>query len=393
MEKSAPMKYSQIKHRIKRSQAQAKALGFFFLLGTLAVAVLACLPLATVNGATLGVVAFWKPFATLFSGNVLANFKANTEAVLVAVLYAIMLLSLLINVIRSLTKLGWLFKSKASKLYGFNRNMYAMDGLAKIFSASFNCVIAYHLLIALVTGGIALSLLGYIALAFGVVWHLLLTPFTGNVSLYTTENGITEEKREVGNFAPIFRNVLQLVALGGIIFFFVKYVSKTDVLGNAIATLVERGAKAFVDVPGSLIVPAICLVLTFFIIGMSAYVFGVKEYDSEGAKERGRKTNLVLSLFVFFITVAVYVVGLILKKGQITNELIYVALIALGMFILEILLCKYPRVPVENADEVSVDEYLKKDEEKYGEQKNDQMVTPFYPYPFFPQLPSNVDKK
>lgn len=387
MEKSAPMKYSQIKHRIKRSQAQAKTLGVFFLLGTLVVTALACLSLAMVNGVALGVATFWKPFVTLFSGNILTNFKVNAEAVIIAVLYTIMLLTLLVNTIRSFTKLNWLFKRKASKLYGFNRNMYAMDALAKIFSASFSCVLCYHLFIALVAGGITLSLVGYVLLAFGLVWHLLLTPFTGNVSLYTTEDGITEEKREVGNFAPILRNVLQIVALGGIAFFFIKYVIKTDILGNAISMLVDLRIA-----PMALIMPAVCLLLAFFIMGMFTYVFGVKEYDSEGAKERGRKTNLVLSLFVFLMALLAYVVGIIFSKEQVATELIYIALVAFAMFILEILLRKYPRLPEENADEVSVDEYLDKDEENYGEKKKEEPAPSFYPYPFLLQIPQNTDK-
>ncbi|MBR2023940.1 MAG: hypothetical protein IJ996_05465 [Clostridia bacterium] len=393
MENSTPMKYSQIKHRIKRSQAQAKTLGFFFLIGTLAITVLACLPLAVVEGSSLGVLKFWKPFVTLFSGGkILDVLKANVIAVNIAVLYAFMLLGLLVNVIRSLAKLGWLFKGKASKLYGFNRNMYAMEDLAKLFSRSFNCVLCFHLLIALFAGGITVTIFGYIALAVGVVWHLIFTPIAGNVSLYTTENGITEEKRQVGNFAPIFRNVLQLCALGGVLFFFVKYITATDILGGMIDTMVERGiVKAFVDTPRTLIVPCVSILFTIFVMGTSAYALGIKEYDSEGAKGRGLG-NLWLYLFVFLIAVAMYVVGMVIVKGQYTNELIYIALIALGMFVLEILLRKYPRVPEVNADDVDVDEYLTKDEETYA--PKDSAPVPMFPHPYwmgqYPQIP---DKK
>ena len=340
------MKYSQIKHRIKRSQAQAKTLGFFFLIGTLAIAVLACLPLAVVNGTSLGVTAFWKPLVTLFSGGkILDNLKVNVIAVNISVLYAFMLIGLLVNVIRSLVKLGWLFKTKASKLYGFNRNMYAMEDLAKLFSKSFNCVLCFHLLIALFAGGITVTMFGYIALIVGVVWHLIFTPAVGNVSLYTTENGITEEKRQVGNFAPVLRNVLQLCALGGVLFFFVKYITATDILGGMVDTIVDRGiVKAFIDTPRTLIVPCVSILFTVFVMCASAYALGIKEYDSEGAKGRG-VCNLWLYLLIFFTAVAMYVVGVIIVKKQYTNELIYIALVALGMFILEILLRKYPRVP------------------------------------------------
>ena len=393
MENSTPKKYSQIKHRIKRSQAQAKTLGFFFLLGTLALVVLACFPLATVSGGSLGVTQFWKPFVSLFKGGKFVDaLKSNVISVNIAVLYACMLLGLLVNAIRSLAKLGWLFKRKASKLYGFNRNMYAMEDMAKLFSKTFNCILCFHLLIALFAGGIKLNVLGYVTLAVGVVWHLFFTPFTGNVSLYTTENGIEEEKRKVGNFAPIFRNFLQLCALAGVLIFFVKYIAATNLIGGMIDTLVARGfVKAFIDTPRTLIVPCVSILFTIFVMGASSYALGVKEYDSEGAKGRGA-CNLWLYLFIFLTAVAMYVVGVAVVKGQYTNELIYIALIALGMFVLEILLGKYPRVPVVNADEVDVDTYLSKDEETYGEKQNNSPV-PMFPHPYwmgqYPQFPEN----
>lgn len=378
MENTTSKKYSQIKHRIKRSQAQAKTLGFFYLLGILAVTVLACLPIAQVNGAELGVAGFWKPLARMFnSRDILKAFYADIAGVIIAVLYASMLLGLFVNVIRSFVKLSWLFKRKASKLYGFNRNMYAMEDLAKIFSKTLNAVICFHLLIAFIAGGIALNLLGIITLAFGVAWHIILTPIVGNVSLYTTEDGITEEKRQVGNFTPILRNVLQLCATGGILLFSVNYATKPAVLKDMIVKLAGGDINFFLKNPQLLIVPILSIALLIIVMSMTSYALGIKEFDSEGARERGRKGYLFASLFAFIVTVAMYVVGMLMAQDQISLELVYIALIAFAMFIIEILLRKYPKYPTVNKDEVDTDTYLEEDEKNYGVKS----VTPAPSYP------------
>lgn len=392
MENTIPTKYSEIKHRIKRSQAQAKTLGFFYLLGVLAITVLACLPLAKVREVTLGVAGFWQPFTKLFEkgGTMVELLKANVIGVSIAVLYTCMLLGLLVNVLASFAKLSWLFKRNASKLYGFNRNMYAMEALAKLFSRTFNCVICFHLLIALVAGGMQLTVLSYVTLGVGLVWHLVLTPIAGNVSLYTTEDGIREEKRQVGNFTPIVRNVLQLGVTGVILYWFVRNIGKLCLVKSFIVDLTTNGVKAITADPKLILVPVLSIVLTVLIMCMCAYALGIKEFDSEGAKERGRKGFLWISLFTFIIAVAIYVVGLLFAKHQLTRELIYIALVSLAMFVVEILLRKYPKFPSVNKDEVSVEKYLTDDEKNYGMQGFQPM--PFFPYPYMPYAPYWVEQ-
>ena len=63
--KEAEKKRAYIKQRIMKEQGKAKTIGFFFFLALLAVTALACLPLIEIEGATLGVVAFWQPFVAL----------------------------------------------------------------------------------------------------------------------------------------------------------------------------------------------------------------------------------------------------------------------------------------------------------------------------------------
>ena len=131
-QKKAPKKYLHIKHCIKKMQGRAKWVGTLYVIAMALIIGLACFQPITFEGGAIGVFEFWKPF-TLFTsgGDLLTIIMDNVISLTIALLYAVMLLIVLINFISALCHMGWLFKKKASKLYGFNRNMYAMDDIEK----------------------------------------------------------------------------------------------------------------------------------------------------------------------------------------------------------------------------------------------------------------------
>ena len=101
-------------------------MGILYLIATVFLAAMAFLPL--VYGTSVGsmwVKNFWKPFLEL------KNIKTSETAVIlnafVALVYALLLLTVVINVLKSLSKLGRLFKKRASRLNGFNRTVIAME--------------------------------------------------------------------------------------------------------------------------------------------------------------------------------------------------------------------------------------------------------------------------
>ena len=164
MMKRTPSKATLLKKRVRKIQNRAKFVGILYLLGTIGlVAIAACLPLLTgtcitaADGVTMPVMTFYQPIVNLFvSGTeAFASLTATkiTELIVVA-LFGIMLLTMAINVLRSIGKLGWLFKRRASYSNGFNRNMYAMDDMAKRFSNSLYTLVVMHVFIYLFSCGV-----------------------------------------------------------------------------------------------------------------------------------------------------------------------------------------------------------------------------------------------
>ena len=346
--------YVQAKARITRAQGKAKAIGLLYLVALLAVTALACLPLVTVEGLTLGVMEFWKPFTQLSEG---LNGKLLVLAA--AVVYGIMLLILLINVIKAFGKLNWLFKKKASRLYGFNRNMYAMDDIGNFFSSSFAAVVVCHFLIVVILktaeAAVVLQPLAFIVLALGVLAHFACGLFAGNVSLFSTEGAIVEEKRELGNFAPFVRNLLQIVAAAAITYFFVG----SNNLNATFQTLVkEGGLKELLASPMNLIMPALEFLMLVWLVGMFAYALGTTEFDMEGKEAAGRKSFLVFSILMLLTAAGAYVCGKFVLSVAVSDNVLIIAGICLVMMIEEICTLKYPVEKTEDLDEVDPGTYL-----------------------------------
>ncbi|MBS5024047.1 MAG: hypothetical protein KH054_12955, partial [Firmicutes bacterium] len=151
-------------------------------------------------------------------------------------IYAVMLLTLVINVIKSLSRLSRLFKKKASRVNGYNRNLLAMERMGKIFSGTYCVFIAFPFMIHLISGA-GFSNLFYIAVAIGLIFHFWCGLVGGNVSWFTTGDTLEEEKRLVGRWAPFFRNLAQLVFVALIMYF----ISRTNLMLNALKWM-EKGA-------------------------------------------------------------------------------------------------------------------------------------------------------
>ena len=162
-----------LKKRVRTVQGKAKTVGMLYLLGIVLMAV-ACAVLTLVTNTVVSGSKFTQMpimnaislIVALFKGGIVNVIKDAElmRAIISLLLYIIMMLALVINILRALGKLGWLFKTKASYTYGFNRNMYAMDGLGKIFSGSFSALILTNLFMVLLFT--QKTVLLYIPLAF-----------------------------------------------------------------------------------------------------------------------------------------------------------------------------------------------------------------------------------
>ena len=362
-------KYAYIKLRISKAQAKAKRVGFFYLLGLVVLTALACLPLVTYKVDDQTVLSF----SVMKVIDVVVGF-VNTKAlalpeyeVIGLAVYAVLLLVLVINLFRALGKLGWLFTKKASNLYGVNRNMYAMDDLGKIFSASFVWVVVANVVMMLMYQINSVEMLAYAFIGVFFVFHFLCGLSGGKVSLFSTEGGSIEEvKRQIGRFTPFVRNLLQIAAVAAIFYFIVDAAWLTEMkeiyfnVGNA------NISKAPVDpatgkavfwqealvYAWACVIPALLVLIILFAVGMLSHAAGTREFDMEGVETPGRKKFLGNAIFAVLMAGGVFAVQKFVQPEAAVTEafmtsVYIVAGIALAMAIIELILINHPRTKEE----------------------------------------------
>ncbi len=350
-----------VKKRIAKAHSKAEFVGILYLIATVFLAAMAFLPL--VYGTSVGsmwVKNFWKPFLEL------KNIKTSETAVIlnafVALVYALLLLTVVINVLKSLSKLGRLFKKRASRLNGFNRNVIAMEEMGKIFSGTYCVFIAFPFMIHLVSGA-GFANLFYISVAVGLIFHFWCGLVGGNVSLFTVGDNPVEEKRTLGRVAPFFRNIAQLVFVGLIMYF----ISESNLMLNAVKWL-ENNAfselfKSKMDVLIYGVLPLLQLLVCIWTLVLLKHATATTEFDREGMEASGMRNFRVFSI-ITFITAAVFFALLFVAKGKQdfiapTMSTLYLAIVALAAIIEEFCMCRLPNVkgnPAEVSEEASVAE-------------------------------------
>ncbi len=330
--------------RIKKAQRKAKWMGFFYLIGTIAMLGFAFLNLVgiknTENNSVWAVTAlnFYEPFLKFE-----AKLNYQTLRIIpVAVIYALLLLALVINVFRSLSKLNWLFKKKASQKYGYNRNAFAMEDMGRIYSQSFAAVLL--VCFAFYLSGGTFTMFAYVAAGAGLFLHFWLGLVSGNVSLFSVEEGVgvVEEKRKYGRFSPIVRNLIQWAAVVGMAYFF----TKISILHSTVLGFENGGLKTFLGDMNQIILLALEVLAMLCWVVLVVHAASNSEFDPDGRKAAGRKRFVWFSLFVFLLSAGLVAVRYFLLKEAFKDNMntIYLAAVAFGAFFFELILCRLPRL-------------------------------------------------
>ena len=343
-----------LKRRVSSVHAKAEAVGIFYLIATVLIAAAAFLPI--LYGTSVGdmwVANFWKAFPDL------VNIKTSAVAVLLnagcAGLYALLLLTAVINVLRSLSRLSRLFKTKASRVNGYNRNAMAMEEMGKIYSGTYCVFIVFPFMIHLISGA-GFTNLYYIAIAVGLVFHFWLGLVGGNVSQFTVGTETEEEKRTLGRIAPFFRNFAQLVFVGLIMY----YISETNLMLNALKWLetnafstLFKGAKMDLVYYGA--IPFLQLLCCLWTVVLLKHATAPTEYHRDGMDAPGMKNFRVFS-FLLLITSGLLVGLMFLAASKRTfiaptMGTLFIAVIALAALIEEFCMCRLPNVKGKVAEE------------------------------------------
>ena len=377
--KRIPSKATLLKKRVRKIQGRAKFVGILYLLGTIGLlAITACMPLLAgtviaTDVAVMPVLTFYQPIVDLFANGAEAfNSLTATQVteLIVVVLFAAMLLTMVLNVLRSIGKLGWLFKRRASYSNGFNRNMYAMDDMAKRFSNSLYTLVVIHLFIYLFSGASAqITTNAYIALGVGFGLHFICGLIGGTVTLFSTGDRVEEEVRENGLFVFFVRNLLQIAAVAAIAYFLLQesvLVAKIQELLKLV--LEEKKPIAEIDWMG--VIPAgIELLAWIFISVLAGHAIADTEFNRDGVVGSGMRNFAIFS----FLTALVLAAGIALPMlgigvataTELNQNLLIAAAVALVAFLLDCII--RPRTRDDSDyDDVDMDAYFQGGEQRYN---------------------------
>lgn len=360
-----PKEMRSMVKRIKRTRARATYTGFLYLIAIFAITGLAVLP--TLNMDYVNVIPGLNGDAKMLWDD-LNSLGANVSTIS-RVLYLIMLIVLIVNVVRGVMQLGSLFKTKASKTYGLNGNVYAMQALGKAFSNSFAVVFINYTLIALLNAstqnpGEAVLIFSkfffakdseYTNLDFiffvGTSFRLWLGFIGAKISYYVAEvgEGVTEEKRQVGRFASFVRNYLQLNVCSFISLNLLDISKIGGFVNNALSGAFKMDIAAILQ-----------LVIVLFWIVLVVHATNMTEYNFEGAKGKGMKNYSIFIFLTFIAAVALYAVEDSSFSFDIENNTYFTTMfIALGAFVMSIiqfLMRNAPGLPTEEEEEEVVEQ-------------------------------------
>ena len=373
--------YRLTKKRIDKTRARAQWVGFLYSVAMCLLAVLAVLPTLNVKYAFLPIPALGAASENSFVDGVKSFMKINLLEKAVVVLYGFMLLVLITNIFRIFNKFNWLFKKEASRTYGFNRNVYAMENVAKYFSFAFTTVLVVNVLILLLNGsylgvskfsfaeGVLVAFKFFpriptalVTVAFGVFVHLYLGFLGAKTSLFVdnaSNTGIVEEKRGYGRFAPLFRNTLQIIVTLGLAYCLLQVSQISVYLKTLLKIELSEGETASM-------IPALLQmgILVFWIV-LASYATGMVEFNREGADGKGMWVFKCFITLTLVAGVALYLLNtnytrFDLENLESFNGILLVGL-ALIMGIVELLMRNAPRekaVKEALSDEMEFDEYF-----------------------------------
>ena len=316
----------QMKRRIRKTRGKAQIVGCLYLIGTILLAALAVLPTLNIPGiAVMGDnTALWAEL----------NLGANVDTIC-RVLYVLMLLIVIINVFKAFSKLGWLYKKKASKTYGLNRNVYAMQSLGKIFSSSFAVIIINSFLIVLLSGSYAGALTDFEAFKAILADNMFVAGIPNMLIIIAV------------GVASLFRNILQIAVALAIPYLVLKLNVVNDFVGSIIGDATA---------PDS-ILAILQLVIVLCWLVLIKHATATTEFNAEGADGAGMKNFTVFMFFTLVASVAMYFLGGF--EGDASTCAIALLGISFVMFVIQILLRKAPGLPEEEGDvpeDVELDE-------------------------------------
>ena len=386
--KGVSQRYAYIKQRIAIMHRKAKICGLVYLFGTIGLVIIAvCMPLITgtcitADGATMPILTFYQPIVNFFANGIQA-FSLLTAAqmidLIMVLLFAVMLLIMSINVLRSIGKLGWLFKRRASYLNGFNRNMYAMDEMANRFSNSLYTLVVIHLFMYLFSSDFSaagqettlqITMNAYIVLGLGFGLHFICGLIGGTVTLFSTGGKLEEETRKNGLFVFFVRNLIQIATVVAIVYFLLQESILVVKIQEFLKLILEE-KKPLAEIDWMRAIPAGTELLAWiFIAVLAGHAIADTEFNRDGVVGAGMR-NFAIFAFLTALALAACIalpmlgIGVADKATELNQNLLIAAAVAFVAFLLDCII--RPRMPDNsNCDNVDIEAYFQDGEQTYN---------------------------
>lgn len=351
-----------LKNRIVKTRTRAKWVGVVYLIACFFVLVSACFPLMKSDYVDIGLAEVWREFS-------LDSFQSMREAVniipfFLAVLYIGMLIILAIMFIRTLLRLRGLFKSKANRKYGFNRNVNAMQRIGQVFSVMFAVVLGFYFLLFMLSGSGEPTVFFYVFVILCLTLHFLGGIRGGKASYFDVgESGQMEERRRrIGRTVPFIRNFVQIIGVFSMMSLFLQ----TSRIHECIEAMLRK--DVWVNHFWTNAISFMSLLLQFVtaisLLTLLKHATGTTEFDIDGTRVSGMKNYRVFAFFIFLASGATFFYRKLFGEvslrysgaaGQTVVEIfcwtdklsLILAAIGLAMFVFEVLMRNYPRERVE----------------------------------------------
>ena len=141
---------------------------------------------------------------------------------------------------------------------------------------------------------------------------------------------------------------------------------KANTVSTALEEVLANGIKASLQNWKSLLIPALQVVSAVWLVIMTGYATGIKEYDADGADAPGRKSFLWLSLLLLLTAGGMVAYAKFVSKTAIESGMLIIAGVAFAAFVVELCLHKLPKNKYAQTDEVDTGVFMKENYTKPG---------------------------
>lgn len=359
---------SASRKRIKKAHSKAKLVSGLYTLGSLVL--LALVFLATLNvrfagDYSLSISTFFRPLTTKSE-----NGAMDIVGIISMVLYLLLVVLALIGFFKTCSKFGRVLRRNYKNVTTCNKNMLLMEEAGFAFSRTLVAYVVISFIITMISyaqvgkdGNVIqmpFTLMGLIALAVGLIIHFVCGTIGGTISIFIVGATVEERQREDKISIFLLRNLVQVVAIAAIWYFFVPATNLYHQLG----LMAQKSPDCLLTNPGNDMLAFVGLILQpvtcVWLVILMKHSLSTTEYNLSGMYGPGMNVFRIFSALTVVTSIGLFALDLF--NGNMIINYLLAAIIALVAFVLDLMIKpRVPRMPapVEEVEEENPEEEVK----------------------------------